>query len=512
MNGDGHGLTRTNTDSHGRMSTQILLHREAARRSVSVCPCQSVSPCGTIVPVTSLAAAVRETIRRHDLLVPGETVLVACSGGADSVALLSLLKELEAELDLTVRAAHVNHHLRASESDADEAYVREMCAGLGVPLDCLNLDLGRARERGNLEDAARRERYDLLAGVAASLRAVVATGHTLNDQAETFLMKLFRGAGPGGLSGIAIRRTHPDPVNALPVRVVRPLLRADRREILAYLEERRLGYRIDRSNLDTRFDRNWVRHELIPLLEQRLNPRVIQVLGRTAGLFHEIDDFLEHETWQRLGSPLAGERELRLPIEALKDLPEPLRKSAVRIAYLRVQGKLTDLTQQHVAATLGLLEGTSGRRIDLPGEIVVQREFDLLRVGPPPENLQFSYRVDWPGEIVIPEVGKKVVIRTSPEDRPGWLVLPEGPLIVRNRRPGDRYKAAPRTRERALKKILIERRIPVSLRNRLLVFECGDRIVWVEGFPPASVAPSPSSQAHTCEIRIETFGHSSASK
>lgn len=427
------------------------------------------------------------------------------------MALLCLLKELDVELGVRVRAAHVNHHLRASESDADEAHVRELCGRLGVPLDCLDLDLSRSRERGNLEDAARRERYDLLAGLAAPIDAVVATGHTLNDQAETFLMKLCRGAGPGGLSGIAIRRTHRDPVRRIPVRVIRPLLRVGRRRILAYLEDQGLGYRIDRTNLDTRLDRNWVRHDLIPLLEDRLNPRLIHVLGRTAKLFHEVDDFLELETFHRLGPCLAGEGELRLPIEELKSLPKPLQSSAIRMAYRRVHGELTDLTRRHVTAALELLEATSGRRIDLPGGVVVQREFDVLRVGSPPEDLRFCYQMNWPGEIVIREVGRKAVVAESCEESPGLLVLPDRPLIIRNRRPGDRYRMAPDGRERSLKKIFIEQRIPVSRRNRLLVFECAGRIVWVEGFPPATATQHPGRRVQACEIRIETFGGTQAS-
>lgn len=448
---------------------------------------------------------VLDTIRREGLLAGGETVIAACSGGADSVALLGVLKELEAELGIEVRAAHINHCLRGPEAEADEAHVQALCEALAVPLDCSRLDPDRIRRGGNLEEVARRARYDDLARLAAPRGAVLATGHTLNDQAETFLMKLCRGAGPGGLSGIAIRRSHADPDRALSVRVIRPMLRASRREVLAYLEDRGLAYRTDCTNLDTRFDRNWVRQELIPVLEKRLNPRLIEVLGRTAVLFRDLDDLIEDETRRRLGDFPAGATELRISVEVLAGLPLVLRKSAIRLAYCHLEGHLTDLTQAHVQAALDLLEGTSGRRVDLPGSVVAQREFGFLRIGPPSEDLEFCYRIDWPGECPIPEVGKRVRILEPLASGHGWPVPSGEPLVVRNRRPGDRYRLTARSREKSLKRILIEQRVPVSRRSRLLIFECRGRILWVESLPPPEIVDMPGPGERLCEIHIETF-------
>lgn len=453
----------------------------------------------------TLAQKVRGTIERHGLLITGDTVLVACSGGADSVALLSVVKELASEFGISVRAAHLNHQLRGSESDADQAHVEGLCRNLGIPLDCENLDLHQFQAQGNLENAGRRARYDSLARIALPFGAVVATGHTLNDQAETFLMKLFRGAGPGGLSGIAVQRIHHDRTNHRKAKVIRPLLGCTRSEVLEYLGERGLEFRTDRTNRDTRFDRNWIRHELIPLLERRFNPRLVEVLGRTSTLFHELDDLLERTTLSRLGDRLEDPSDVRLPISLLSDLPDPLRRSAVRMAYRRVRGTLTDLTQRHVASSLELIEATSGKRVDLPGGVVAQREFEDLRIGPPPTDLRFSYRIDWPGEQVIPEVGKKVRVSAPDQEAQGWLALPEGSLIIRNRRPGDRYQVTWRSPEKSLKRIFMEHRIPVSRRGRLLIFEAAGRIVWVEGFPPPGGNSPHRTSARLCAIEIETF-------
>ena len=214
-------------------------------------------------------------IRRERLVPPGRRVLAALSGGADSVALTLLLRELAKEAGFVlVGVAHLNHRLREA-ADADEQFCRELAASLALPIDVERVDVGQAARRGriSLEDAGHRERYAFFRRAAARLRADrVATGHHRDDQAETCLMRLIRGAGPDGLAGIRPRAGC----------VVRPLLHVSRSELRTYLAGRGQPFREDETNRDPAFTRNRVRHELIPFLETRFSPSIANVLARTA--------------------------------------------------------------------------------------------------------------------------------------------------------------------------------------------------------------------------------------
>jgi tRNA(Ile)-lysidine synthase len=456
---------------------------------------------------SGLARKVEAFVREQELLVPGEDVVVAFSGGADSLALLCALDELKERFRLGLSAAHVNHRLRGSDSDADEEFAARFCRGRGIPLEITRLPERVPSGGGNLEDSVRRRRYDFLARTAARRGAAVATGHTLNDQAETLLMKLFRGSGPGGLSGISSMRFHRDPETGRSVRVIRPLLVVARSEVLRHLAEAGLDYRVDRTNLDPGFDRNWVRIDLIPRIEERLNPRLLEVLRRTADLFREIDSFLGATAAAHLdelgeSSPEA----ISLCTRRLADLPAALRKSVIREAFGRVRGDLVDLTMGHVEAVLRLLGAQSGRQVHLPGGVSAAREFDRLRLGRRREVFPFCYRLPVPGEIVIPEVGRRVVARLSPEGSAQFQVSGSS-VSVRNRRPGDRYRPAPDAVEKRLKKLLAERRVPLSRRDELLVFERDGRILWVEGFPAVKLRNGGGSPVWV-RIFDETFGGS----
>ncbi len=262
---------------------------------------------GSIGLLSESLHEIEKAVLSYRLISPGSRVVVGCSGGADSLALLSVLWRLRGELEIEVLAAHANHQLRGAESAADEAHVRRFCADRGIGFVRGDLEIDHPHAIGNLEDRARIARYDFLARTARIHGSVVVTGHTLDDQAETFLMKMIRGAGPGGLSGIAERRFHPDPVSGEPVLILRPFLAVSRSQIEEYLNERNLAFRTDRSNLDPTFDRNWVRRELMPLLEQRLNPQVRRTLGRTARLMGEIEHHLESEARQCLSEARLSE-------------------------------------------------------------------------------------------------------------------------------------------------------------------------------------------------------------
>src|SRR6188768_3256677 len=236
----------------------------------------------------ALAARVLETIRRHALLRRGERVLVALSGGSDSVALLFLLRELASAGELTVAGvAHLNHGLREAAND-DEQFCRALADSCELPFRSDLIDVRRraADDRTTIEDAGRTARYELFARVARELQAdVVATGHTLNDQAETFLLRLLRGAGPRGRGGVRPRSGQ----------VIRPLLDLDRAELRAYLSQLGQPFRDDASNDDVAIPRNRIRHQLLPLLQRDFSPGIVGILAREAEIARSDEDRLQRE-------------------------------------------------------------------------------------------------------------------------------------------------------------------------------------------------------------------------
>ena len=426
--------------------------------------------------------------------------------------MLLALAELRPIWSLDLTAAHVNYGLRGLESDEDESFVRNLCARLGVPLQVQRVEpsVTRLNHQGNLQDRARKFRYAFFFEIAGHRQAVIATGHTLEDQAETFLMKLIRGSGPTGLSGIFAVWENPLPSGpgTEPTKVVRPFLEVGRREILAYLSRRQQPYRTDSSNQDLSFERNWVRQQLIPLLIERLNPRLPQTLGRTAELFQEVGEFLKSEGEKAFDRCKIQEEKqsmtVSLRIRNLRQLPPIIRKQVILQSLSLYKGDLLEIGRSHVDDVLELCGKQSGREVHLPGNILVAREFDRLRFGERKRAQPFNYELAVPGEIDIPEIRKRVALRSpGPEaSRSGTMLQLRGSSVrVRSRLPGDRYQL-PGKSSRKLKEILIERRIPRSVRDTLVLIEADGRLAWVEGVPAEGPPEQQPSPPNTYEVEV----------
>jgi tRNA(Ile)-lysidine synthase len=318
--------------------------------------------------------------------IRAEDLLVAVSGGPDSVALLLALVELRDRRPLSpgrLVVAHLNHRLRGEESDADEAFVRELGRALGnkgARLRCEQSDV-RARalaEKGNLEDVARRIRYGWLAKVASEENVhFVATGHTMDDQAETVLHRILRGTGFKGLAGIASRLRIADGIE-----VVRPLLQATRREVLVYLRDRGQGFRIDTSNQDLHFTRNRIRRELLPHLAEHYNPAIVSVLCRMAE--QSAEAFADCE---RLAADCLAESErpragLILVFEAAKlaSQPRSLVREVFRMVWSRESWPLGEMGYGEWNRLAALVAGTASA-VDLPGRIRARRRGTVVQIG-----------------------------------------------------------------------------------------------------------------------------------
>jgi tRNA(Ile)-lysidine synthase len=455
-----------------------------------------------------LLERVRQFLRQHTLAGPTTRVLAAVSGGSDSVALCHLLRELSATGDLhLVGVAHFNHQLRA-DAGRDEEVSASVAAAVGVPWigGCEDVKDRARRERCSTEVAAREARYEFFERARQQSAAdVVALGHTRDDQAETVLLRLLRGAGPRGLSAMHPRRGT----------VVRPLLDCRRGELRAYLEGRRVPWIEDETNLDTGIPRNRVRAELMPLLVARFNPGVVDALANQAELAREMWSWLEGEaatfdaaaSGQQLPASPATDLHRELSVDQLRQAPVALQRLILWRAMNEVSGGRT-VPFAHVDAALGLLGVESGT-IDAPGHRVHRLGGCLVLTGRPSDThgrwaphrgqaTSFAYPLSIPGEVEIAEANCSVSVEVVPaaagldaHGRAGVgsmaIVGPErcpGGLVVRSRRPGDRFRPAGGRGQKKLQDYFVDCKVARTGRDRvpLVVDRETDRIVWVAGY------------------------------
>lgn len=444
-------------------------------------------------------------MRRGELLRPGERVGVAVSGGPDSILLLEFMKQYARAGGLTLAVVHFNHQLRGAESDADERFVRERARELGLEFLRAEADAreeARTRRR-NLEATARELRYRFFFSLIHRGRLdKVATAHNANDQAETVLLRLLRGTGARGLGGI-----YP----ALEGAIVRPFLNLTREEIEREITGRKLQFRVDSTNLDTRYQRNKIRRELLPWLEREFNPAVVSLLKDLSVRAREDEQELERLAHERaLPWRVREGGEEKIPVRALTGFAPAIQRRVLRQMVLAARGHLRGLSHRHIEAVRQFaLESQSGRNLLLPGQLAVRREFDWLLVGlqsAPPGKSGFQYAVKIPGEVRVPELATvfrfKIIEagdrgKTYNERRMAGLDPRRlrGQLMLRNWQPGDRFSPLGSRKPRKLKELLGQRKIPLRERRHWPVLECRKEIVWVRGFPPARLAAAlPDSE------------------
>jgi tRNA(Ile)-lysidine synthase len=450
---------------------------------------------------TRLQTVVAEAMTRSGGLSAGQTIVVALSGGADSIALLDALNTLSAARGWRVVAAHLDHGLRTG-SAADARFCRRACRRLGVPLRVGRADVrARARrEGGGLEEAAREERYAFLRKVkAAEGAAAIAVAHTRDDQAETFLLRLLRGSGRAGLACMRPRAGD----------LVRPLLAVGRADVLAHLKERGLEWREDPTNADLALLRNRVRAELLPYLERRFNPAVREALARSAAVLADETDVLEGlgAEWRARAACPAGEG-VALSRAVLRAAPRAAARLALRQA-LGEAGGLRGMTARHVERLLDLVASPapSGRRLPLPGGREAVFHFDEIRLGPRRPAAapapEFAVELPVPGQVALPGGGtleaRAARGPAGPRGDAAVVAAPAGTLVVRTRRPGDRVRLG--HREVSLKRYLMERRVPALDRRHLPLVAAGQRVLWVAGQPPA---PATDRAGRFVRIKLRT--------
>ena len=354
---------------------------------------------------------VRTTIARHALASAGTRVVVALSGGPDSVALAHVLRTLAeaGELEL-VGLAHLNHQLRDAAAE-DARFCQELARDLGLPLALEQADVGgyARRERRSVEDAAHELRYEFLSRARVHFRAdCVALGHTRDDQAETFLLRLVRGAGARGLAGMHPRRD----------RFIRPLLECRRADLRDYLKSRGIPFVHDASNDDVAVPRNRVRAELVPLLQARFNPRIVDVLADEAEIAREEWRWLQTSAEALMSAACRREGDvLRFDAGMIERAPTAIARLALRQAMEEVSGG-KPVSLRHVTAALEIFRSEAGA-VDAPGHRLERRGSDVVLRGRPERGVAraaappFSYDLPVPGEVEVPEANCSVSAATA---------------------------------------------------------------------------------------------------
>jgi tRNA(Ile)-lysidine synthase len=460
---------------------------------------------------------VKETIRKYRMLSPGDGVLVAVSGGPDSVALLRVLWQLKDEINLRLEVAHLQHGIRGEEAREDARFVADMADGLALPFHLKELELSKIkaeRGKGNLEEMAREARRDYFAAVAEE-RGIrkVALGHTRDDQAETFLMRLLRGGGRKGLSGMnpvtSLKEVEGSPV------LIRPLIESSRSEIENYLAAEKLEYRTDRTNRDAALLRNWVRLDLLPRLKERIDPRLDERLTCTAEVMRDEEMFLRELT-RKLLPQVARKGDLqRAP---LLEQPVAMQRRLIRLWLEAALGTLRGVEFDHVEAILSLIsDGPPQGRVAIPKGREVVRSYDILRVEKKTRTRRapcYSYALPLEEELVISEAGVKmarargVLSDARPHDDLEAVfdssALPQT-LTVRNFRDGDRFQPLGMRGHKKVKDLFIEKKVPLAVRAALPLLLAGEEILWIPGYGRSEIAKVGGATKEVVRVKLSAI-------
>ena len=441
----------------------------------------------------SVLQKVEITIRRHNMINSGEKILAAVSGGADSVCMLSVLRQLKEKMNFTLVCAHLNHCLRGESADTDEKFVENLCADYGIPFFSKRVNVAdlASRKKMTLEEAGRFARYEFFEEVMNS-EAVskIATAHNKNDNAETVLMRIIRGTGIDGLKGIAYIRED---------NVIRPVLDVSRSEIEAYCAMNGLSFCTDATNADNDYTRNKIRNELIPYLEKEFNEKISDSLCRLSQNARDDSEFLNgyaRRLFERIGNPLPGKRPVSLHIESIGMVEKAIAARVIRIAANEAQPGI-NLEKKHIDDIFELMLKNTGTEIMLPMELKASVQYGWISFWGKEDIKKIAYENDSffekisPGQMVYVESLKREIgfrIENANEYKCkvnetalNYDMIKGQMLFVRSRREGDRIVWFPDGRTKKIKSILIDDKIPKQDRNRIPLLCTGTEVLAIVG-------------------------------
>lgn len=472
-----------------------------------------------------LLQAVAKTIATYDMLKSEDAVLIGVSGGPDSVALLHILIALASKFSLRLGVAHLNHCLRQVESDDDAKFVASLSKTVELPcyIHKENVMKYQKENKLSLEDAARRVRYTFFNKVAKQNDYnKIALGHHCDDNAELVLMNLFRGSGALGLSGIPPIRNN---------QIIRPLIHSRRSDIITFLKENRFEYAADKSNMETRYLRNKIRHHLIPRLKTAYNPNIIETLNRLTVIINSEEEWIDNEISQLIKKIMVDRKQdhVTLSISKLKKTHLAQQRRIFRKAIHFVKGDLRRISFTHIDAIARLLTSRSTNgSLDLPHSIRVRKVEDSLvftkekgvlrnlnRNDQRPEKVSFNYIIEKPTHLFIKEIDTNMVFSEMRyEHMPNFHLAGQHtafvdknrlrfPLTVRNYRSDDRFRPLGMDGTQKVKKYFINNKVPLADRYRCPVVASQGKIIWLGGHRiDESVKLTPSTRK---VMKIELF-------
>jgi tRNA(Ile)-lysidine synthase len=429
-----------------------------------------------------------KTIEKYKLLDKEDRVVAALSGGPDSTALLVALVQIAKQLDFSIIVAHYNHGLRGTSSDEDEKYSQELAIKLGLIFVSGKMDQKLRQKGKSPEDFYRQQRYQFLDKVAEDYNAQkIALGHNIQDQAETVLLNLLRGSGLGGLKGI------------LPMRegkFIRPLIEVSRGEIIAFLSEAGISYCQDSSNESKIYLRNKIRFELIPYLKEEFNPRIEENLAQMAEILRQDDEYIRNSVQEALKSTYIqnqSNRIISLNIEYIKGLAPAIRSRLFKKILESLNPEKNGFSFSNIKALERLAQVTeSGKRISLPLGIEAKREYDSLILERDKiclKQVDYEYPVNIPGIIHVKETNRTISIEKTFRDKIDqhnknkvYLDLDkiQQPVILRNRRDGDRFQPLGMKGRQKIKSLFINQKIPRNKRNEVMLLVDRNSVIWIE--------------------------------
>ena len=437
---------------------------------------------------------VRDYMREHEMTAPGDAVIVALSGGADSVCLLTVLKQL-ATPEFLLRAVHVHHGIRGAEADRDEAFAQKLCESLSVPLCVAYCHVpAYAAEHGlSEEEAGRILRYQVLEKEAgkweqelpAGSRVKIALAHHRDDNAETILHHLLRGSGLTGLAGIR-------PVQG---RRIRPLLCVGREEIRAYLEAGHISWCEDSTNQSPDYTRNRIRSQVLPLLKTAVNEQAEEHILQAGQIIGQADAYLRQQAEEIWQEAVCGREEdlAAIPLTAFARQPEILKTYLIRHMLDQLHPGWKDIGSRHFTAIAELAGKPVGSRLDLPGGLIARTGYETLEIVRKTER-EVSVKTESgaDGEIhgrqTVPELHMTVFSRQKDQEIPKnqytkWFDYDKikGTLSIRTRKTGD-YLILPSGGSKTIARYMIDEKIPKEKREQILLLAEGSHVLWVVGF------------------------------
>ncbi len=456
---------------------------------------------------------VRDYVDKWQMLQSEDCVIVGVSGGADSVCLLFVLLELQKDIGFQLVAVHVNHGIRKEAGDADEAYVRELCARHGVLCECYfaNVELIAKNRKQSTEEAGREVRKGFFEDALRKYGGTkIALAHHQNDSAETFLFHLARGTGLKGLGGIA-------PVNGA---VIRPFLCVERKEIERYLEDLGVCYCTDQTNASDAYTRNRVRHHIIPYMEEHMNEKTVLHMNETMEQIRHIQSYLEEQTrmfWESCVSRV--DNGYVVSAERYRKIPDVIKPLLLKKVLSCVSGQEKDLESVHLRQLQELFEKQTGRKVDLPYQIEAKRIYAGIQICckeelPDVNKVGAIYHLEGT-ETVFSWGSAKVRCRvldvsqvqrnTLEKSNTKWFDydIIKNSISFRTRRPGDYITIHSDGSTQKLKSYFINEKIPQEKRDTILLVADGNHILWIVGYRANSAYGIHANTKRVLEIQID---------